>query len=159
MLRTTSFLYTCHNLYLICHPICKNHCISSCISRNLERIEKSDHKSSNNNFDTRLPNINQSENVATTKTLLIEPNRSILPLVLVSDIWQIGIYDRITYMIDVAHRTRSTSFVNVFIYQFSNFHIFQGQRLDVVWFIVCKPEWKLTHNFLCKNKKVCLYIV
>lgn len=69
-----------------------------------------------------------------------------------------GVRDRITYVIDSAHRAGFTSLANVFIHQLSNFHTFQAQGLDVVRFIVSKPELESTRNLLCKDKKVCLYM-
>ncbi len=69
-----------------------------------------------------------------------------------------GIRNRITYVVDVAHRAGFTSLANVFIHQLSNFHMLQlAQGLDIR-FIVCKPELELTRNLLHKDKKLCLYV-
>lgn len=41
--------------------------------------------------------------------------------ILVPNIWQINIYDKITYIVDAAYKTGFISLTNVFIHQFSNF--------------------------------------
>ncbi len=69
-----------------------------------------------------------------------------------------GIRDRITYVVDAAHRAGFTSLADVFIHQLSNFHTLQAQGLDVIRSIVCKPELESTCNLLYKDKKVCLYV-
>lgn len=147
-----------HNLYLNCCSIYKSYCIDNCISGNCEKIEKSNHKSSDNNSNTRLPNINQSENAAIINPLPINSNIPAPTLIPLSNIWQIGICDKITYMVNTAHRSGFTLLANIFIHQLSNFHIFQAQRLDIVWSIVCKPKLESTHNLFYKNKKMYLYI-
>lgn len=68
------------------------------------------------------------------------------------------IHDRITYVVDVTYRTGFTSLADVFIYQLSNFHMLQTQKLDIVRSIVCKPELESIRNLLCKDKRVCLYV-
>lgn len=64
----------------------RSHCIGNCISEYYERIEENNHKSSDNNFNTRSPNINQSENAATINPLSTDLNILALALIPALDI-------------------------------------------------------------------------
>ena len=52
--------------------------------------------------------------------------------ILVLNIREIDVYNRIIYIIDLAYKNRFTLLVNIFIYQLSNFYILQTQKLDVI---------------------------
>ncbi len=105
--------HTCRNLYLNCR---RSYRIGNRISGNREKVEESNHESSDNNSDTRSPNTNQLENTATTNPLPMDPNILAPTLVPAPDIRQMGIRDRITYVIDAAHRAGFTSLAYVFIH-------------------------------------------
>lgn len=68
------------------------------------------------------------------------------------------IRDRITYVVDAAHKAGFISLADVFIHQLFNFHTLQAKGLDVVRSIICKPELESTRNLPCKDKSVYLYV-
>lgn len=74
-----------------------------------------------NNSDIRSTYTNL-ENVLTTSQLPI--NTNIPTLALAPDIREMGVRDRITYVIDSAHKAGFTLLTNVFINQLFNFHRF-----------------------------------
>ncbi len=69
-----------------------------------------------------------------------------------------NIRDRVTYVVNVAHKAGFTSLADVFIYQLSNFSTLQTYGLDVIQSIICKSELESTCNLLRKDKKVCSYV-
>lgn len=108
--------YIRHNLYLYCHLIYRSYHIGNCVSEYYERVEESNYKSLDNYSDTRLSNINQLRMNSIINPLSIDFNILALVLILISDIWQIDIRNKNTYIVDIAHRARFIFLANIFIH-------------------------------------------
>lgn len=58
-------------------------------------------------------------------------NTNIPALILILNIWEIDIYNKIIYVIDIIYKIGFILLANIFIYQFSNFYILQVYSLDI----------------------------
>lgn len=81
-------------------------------------MEESDYKTRDDASDL-------SENANT-------PNPPIETNIPAPDIWEMNIYDRVTYVINTAHKAGFILFADVFIHPLSNFSTLQVHGLDIV---------------------------
>ncbi len=103
---------------LNCRLARRNHRIGNRISRNHESLEESDHETRDDASD--LP---ENANM---------PNPPIETNTPAPDIREMNIRDRVTYVVNAAHKAGFTSLADVFIYQLSNFSTLQTHGLDVI---------------------------